>query len=67
VRGGKVGPTSLGVWPAGQPLGPLVSDLCTLRPRISYTPGVTVILVEFKISLKFFEMLQFGTYVPEIK
>jgi hypothetical protein len=24
-------------------------------------------LVEFQISLQFLEMLQFGTYVPEIK
>jgi hypothetical protein len=28
---------------------------------------VTLILVEFQISLYFLEMLQFGTYVPEIK
>jgi hypothetical protein len=32
---------------AGHPLGPLVSGLCTLPPRVRYTPGVTLILVEF--------------------
>jgi hypothetical protein len=41
------GPASQGVWPAGHPLGPLVYDLCTLPPRIRYTLGVTLILVEF--------------------
>jgi hypothetical protein len=56
-----------GVWPAGHPLGPLVSGLCTLPFCVRYTPGVTLILVEFQISLYFFEMLQFDTYVPEIK
>jgi hypothetical protein len=30
-------------------------------------PIVTLILVEFHISLSFLEMLQFDTYVPEIK
>jgi hypothetical protein len=33
------------------PLGPLVSGLCTLPPRVRYTPGVTLFLVEFQISL----------------
>jgi hypothetical protein len=33
-------------WP-GHPLGPLVSGLCTLFPRVRYIPGVTLILVEF--------------------
>jgi hypothetical protein len=55
------------VGPAGHPLGPLVSGLCTLPPHVRYTPGVTLILMEFQISLYFLEMLQFGTYVPEIK
>jgi hypothetical protein len=36
---------------AGQPLGPLVSVLCTLSPCVTYIPGVTLILVEFHISL----------------
>jgi hypothetical protein len=67
MRGCKVGPASQGVWPASHPLGPLVSGLCTLPPRVRYTLGVTVILVEFQISFYFLEILQFGTYVPEIK
>jgi hypothetical protein len=41
----------LGIWLAGHPLGPLVSGLCTLPPHIRYIPGVTLILVEFQISL----------------
>jgi hypothetical protein len=32
-------------------LGPLVIRLCTLPPHVRYTPGVTLILVEFQISL----------------
>jgi hypothetical protein len=40
-----------GVGPPGHPLGPLVSDPCTLPPRVRYTPGVKLILVEFEISL----------------
>jgi hypothetical protein len=36
---------------AGHPLGPQVNDLWTLPPRVKYTPGVTLILVEFQISL----------------
>jgi hypothetical protein len=36
---------------AVQPLGALVSSLCTLPPRVRYIPGVTLILVEFQISL----------------
>jgi hypothetical protein len=60
ARGCKVGL-------AGHPLGPLVSGPCTLPPHVRYTPGVTLLLVEFQISLKFLEMLQFGTYFPEIK
>jgi hypothetical protein len=67
VRGCKVGLAGQGIWPVGHPLGPLVNDLCTLPPRVRYIPGVTLILVEFQISLYFLEMLQFGTYVPEIK
>jgi hypothetical protein len=42
-------------WPEGlagrPPLGPLVIGLCTLPPHVRYTPGVTLILVEFQISL----------------
>jgi hypothetical protein len=52
---------------AAHPLSPLVRGLCTLPPCVRYTPGVTLILVEFQISLYFLEMLQFGTCVPEIK
>jgi hypothetical protein len=54
----------------GRPATPwalLVSGLCTLPPHVRYTPGVTLILVEFQISFQFLEMLQFGTYVLEIK
>jgi hypothetical protein len=32
---------------AGHPLGPLVSVLCKLPPRLRYTLGVTLILVEW--------------------
>jgi hypothetical protein len=60
MRGCKVGL-------AGHPLVPLVNGLYTLPPCVRYIPGVTLILVEFQISLLFLEMLQFGTYVPEIK
>jgi hypothetical protein len=38
-------------WPASHPLGPLVNGLCTLSPHVTYIPGVTLILVEFQISL----------------
>jgi hypothetical protein len=51
MRGYKVGPAGQGVWLAGHPLGPLVSGLCTLPPRVMYTLGVTLISVEFQISL----------------
>jgi hypothetical protein len=37
--------------PAGHLLGPLVSGLCTLPPRVRYILTVTLILVEFQISL----------------
>jgi hypothetical protein len=33
------------------PLGSLINGLCTLPPCVRYTPGVTLILVEFQISL----------------
>jgi hypothetical protein len=46
-----MGPIGQGVWPANHPLGPLLSGLCTLPHRVMYTPGVTLILVEFQISL----------------
>jgi hypothetical protein len=39
------------VGPAGHPLGPLVSGLCTLPPHVRYIPGVTLILMEFQIFL----------------
>jgi hypothetical protein len=60
MRGYKVGPAS-------HPLGPLVNGLWTLPPCVRYNPEVTLILVEFQISLSFLEMLQFGNYVSEIK
>jgi hypothetical protein len=60
-------PANYGIWPAGHPLDPLVSGICTLPPRIRYIPGVTLILVEFLISLRFHKMLQCSTYVTEIK
>jgi hypothetical protein len=37
-------PGDLASWP---PLGPLVSNLCTLPPHVRYIPRVTLILVEF--------------------
>jgi hypothetical protein len=37
--------------PIGHPLEPLVSGLCTLPPHIRFIPEVTLILVEFQISL----------------
>jgi hypothetical protein len=55
------------VGPVGDPLGPHVSGLCTRPPHARCIPGVTLILVEFLISLSFLEMFQFGTYVSEIK
>jgi hypothetical protein len=54
-------------WLASHPLSPLVSGLYTLPPLVRYIPGVTLILMEFQISLYFLEMLQFSNYVPEIK
>jgi hypothetical protein len=39
------------VWPASHPLGPLLCGLCILPPHVRYTPKVTLILVEFQISL----------------
>jgi hypothetical protein len=51
MGGYKVGPTGQGVWSAVHPLGPHVSGLCTLPPRVSCIPRVTLILVEFHISL----------------
>jgi hypothetical protein len=51
LGGCKVGSASQGVWPADHPLGPHVSGLCTRRPHVRCIPGVTLILVEFLISL----------------
>jgi hypothetical protein len=67
MRRCKVGSVGLGVCPTHHPLGPLANGLCTLPPHVRYTPRVTLILVEFQISLQFLEMLQFGTYVLEIE
>jgi hypothetical protein len=66
-EGMQVGSVSQGVWPTGHPLVPLVSGFCTLPPPVKCIPVVTLILVEFQFSLVFLEMLQFGTYVFEIK
>jgi hypothetical protein len=63
----KSWPIGQGIWPAGHPQDPLVSGLCTLSSRVTYIPRVTLILVKFQISLSFLEMLQFSTYVPELK
>jgi hypothetical protein len=46
-----VGLVGQGVWLAGHPLGPDVSDLYTLPPHVRCISGVTLILVEFLISL----------------
>jgi hypothetical protein len=46
-----VGLAGQGIWPVGHPLGPDVSGLCTWPPRVRCIPGVTLILVEFLISL----------------
>jgi hypothetical protein len=37
--------------PVGHPLGPLVSGIGTLPPCVRYTPRMTLIFVEFQISL----------------
>jgi hypothetical protein len=64
LKSGANRPGSFAVRPL---LGPLVSGLCTLPPRVRCIPVVTLILVKFQFSLSFLEVLQFGTYVPEIK
>jgi hypothetical protein len=51
MGGCKVGPTGQGVWPASYPLGPHIGGLCTWPPRVRCIPRVTLILVEFHISL----------------
>jgi hypothetical protein len=48
-----VGPAGQGVWLAGHPLGPLVSDLCTLPLREVHSRADTYfvgILIFFVIS-----------------
>jgi hypothetical protein len=45
------GASHLGGLTGQPPLGSLVSGLCTLPPHVRYTPRVTLILVEFQISL----------------
>jgi hypothetical protein len=44
-------PNRLKSWPAARPLGSLVSGLYTLSPRVTYISGVTLILLEFQITL----------------
>jgi hypothetical protein len=51
MGGYKVGLASQRVWPAGHPLGPHISGLCTQPPHVKCIPGVTLILIEFHISL----------------
>jgi hypothetical protein len=51
MGGYKVWPTGQGIWPASHPLGPHDSGLCTQPPHVRCIPGVTLILVEFLISL----------------
>jgi hypothetical protein len=46
-----VGLAGQGVWLAVHPLDPHVSVLGTWPPRVRCIPGVTLILVEFLISL----------------
>jgi hypothetical protein len=46
-----LGPNRHKGWPAGHPLSPLVSSLHTLPLHVRYILGVTLILVEFQISL----------------
>jgi hypothetical protein len=48
-----MGPAGQGVWPAGHPLGPHISGLCTRPPHVRRIPGVTLILVEYHISCNF--------------
>jgi hypothetical protein len=48
LQGGAGRPGGLAGRP---PLGPLVNGLCRFPPRVRYTPGVTLILVEFQIFL----------------
>jgi hypothetical protein len=47
----KSWPADQGIWLASHPLGLLVSGLCTLSPHVMYISRVTLILVEFQISL----------------
>jgi hypothetical protein len=51
MGGCKVGLADQAVWPAGHPLGPHVIGLCTWPPHVRCIVGVTLILVEFQISL----------------
>jgi hypothetical protein len=46
-----VGLAGQGVWLAGHPLDPHVSGLYTQPPRVRCIPRVTLILIEFLISL----------------
>jgi hypothetical protein len=51
----------------GRPLGPVSLGSGPLGPHIKYTPMVMMILTLVKFTLSSLEMLQIGTYVPEIK
>jgi hypothetical protein len=51
MGGYKMGTTGQGVWSVGHPLGPHINGLCTRPPRVRCIFMVTLILVEFLISL----------------
>jgi hypothetical protein len=45
----------------------MLVDVFYETPQAHQKCLLTLILVEFQFFLRFLEMLQFGTYVPEIK
>jgi hypothetical protein len=54
----------------GQPASPCARLTCGLAPcglRVTNITVMTLSLVEFQMFLEFIEILQFGTYVPEIE
>jgi hypothetical protein len=52
---------------ASRPLGPLGLVPGPLGPHVKYTPVVMIILTFGQHTLTSLEMLQFGTYISEIK
>jgi hypothetical protein len=63
----KTCPTGQGVGPASHPLGSLGLGFGPLGPCVKYTPVVMMILIFGQLHFLILEMLQFGTYVHEIK